>query len=372
MKKPPFATLLLVVACAHLLPNPVLAQVGAVPIRQVAAKGKIVTRVSLVVIPVTVRDRSDQMVNTLEAEDFQVIDNGIPQQVLNFEIGGDPLSLVILVETSSRITPLLTQIQKAAIVLAETVVGPDDEAAVVGFNDSVDKLEDFTSNGNTIEKTITQLKLVTDGSKLFDAMAVGVEMLSGRSFPVADTPKRRLVMLILSEPTDVGSEMKLGSVLKQAQLSNVTIYSVGLSTTLTELKNTPKDTTPHPTPPGTFGRAPFPGAVQTPETNGALYGTGNFLKLGERAVVYVKDKVTQHPLQLAATATGGKYIPTLKHYSIENAIDGIGGELHSQYSLSYTPRGTSDIGYHVIKVNVNKEGLKVRSRPGYYSAGPAN
>jgi hypothetical protein len=40
------------------------------------------------------------------------------------------------------------------------------------------------------------------------------------------------------------------------------------------------------------------------------------------------------------------------------------------YLLSYIPSGTNQTGYHEIKVEVKKPGLKVRARPGYYIAGP--
>src|SRR6266404_3376955 len=380
MKNPslPFTLLAVLAAAAPVLVEPVSAQAptgpitpqAGTPVQQAPPQTKIVTRVSLVNTPVTVKDGNGQMVNTLDAKDFQVTDNGVPQQITHFDLGGDPVSVVILVETSSRIAPLLPQIQKAGIVLAVTVMGTDGEAAVVGFNDSVDKLQDFTTNQDAIEKTFTKLNTVTDRSKLFDAMAIGVEMLSGRPMPTADTPGRRRIMLILSEATDAGSETKLGAVLRQAQLANVTIYSVGLSTTMAELKAPPKDTTPQVTPPGTFGRAPFPGSVQTPGSEGALYGSGDLMAVAVWAVQHIKNKITDHALELAATATGGEHIATFKNHSIENAIDEIGGELHSQYSLSYTPRGTSETGYHEIKVKVNREGLKVRARPGYYLAGP--
>jgi VWFA-related protein len=381
MRKPPFlVTQLAVLASALLLSAPsapVCAQAPTGPIapqpgttiQQAPAASKIVKRVSLVNTPVTVKDASGQMVHSLDAKDFQVTDNGVLQQIIHFDLGGDPLSIVILVETSSRIAPLMPQINKAGIVLAVTVMGTDGEAAIVGFNDSVDKLQDFTTNQDTIEKTLTKLNPVTSGSKLFDAMAIGVEMLSDRPLPSADTPGRRRIMLILSEATDVGSETKLGAVLRQAQLSNVTIYAVGLSTVMAELKAPPKDTTPQVTPPGTFGRAPFPGSVQTPSTEGDLYGTGDLMAAAVLAVKSIKNKVNGQPLQLAAVATGGEDIATFKNHSIESAIDEIGGELHSQYSLSYTPRGTSETGYHEIKVKVDKEGLKVRARPGYYLAG---
>ena len=373
MKKPPFLfTLLAVLAGATLLSaqaptGPITPQPGT-PVQQ--APPKIVTRVSLVNTPVTVRDASGHMVHSLDAKVFLVTDNGVSQQITHFDLGGDPLSVVFLVETSSRIAPLLPQINKAGIMLAVTVMGTDGEAAVVGFNDAVDKLQDFTTNQDAIEKTFTKLNTVSSGSKLFDAMAIGVEMLSGRPTPTADTPGRRRIMLILSEATDAGSETKLGAVLRRAQLANVTIYSVGLSTTMAELKAPPKDTTPQVTPPGTFGRAPFPGSVQTPASEGALYGSGDLMAVAVWAVQHVKNKITDHALELAATATGGQHIATFKNHSIENAIDDIGGELHSQYSVSYIPTGTNETGYHEIKVTVKKEGLKVRARPGYYLAGP--
>jgi hypothetical protein len=51
----------------------------------------------------------------------------------------------------------------------------------------------------------------------------------------------------------------------------------------------------------------------------------------------------------------------------------MGGELHAQYTLTYTPSGEATDGYHEISVTVSKEkerGLKVRARPGYYLGVP--
>ena len=351
-------------------PNGPVTPKPGTPIQQSPQQPKIVRQVSLVNTPVTVRDAKGQMVDTLEAKDFQVLDNGVPQKIMHFDLGGDPLSLVILVETSARVAPLMPQVQKSGILLAVTVMGSNGEAAVVGFNDSVDKLQDFTTNQDAIQNTVNRLKGGYSGAKLYDAMAVGVEMLSGRPQPPADSPGRRRVMLVMAEATDVGSETKLGAVLRQAQLSNVTIYSVGLSTTMAELKAEPKDTIPHVSPPGTFPTPPMPGTVQTPTTEAARYGSGNLLSAIIWAVQHVKDAVKANPLELATAGTGGAHLATFKNHSIENAIDEIGGELHSQYSLSYMPTGTNEAGFHEIKVSVDKSGLKVRARPGYYIAPP--
>jgi VWFA-related protein len=334
-------------------------------------QAKVKVQVTLVNTPVTVRDGRGEMVHHLEARDFQVTDNGVPQQISHFDLGGDPISMVILIETSSRIEPLLPEIRKTGILFTQTVMGPTGDAAVVGFNDSVDKLQDFTANADLIENTIAHLGEGTSGSKLYDAMAVGVEMLSGRPQTTPDKPGRRRVLMILSEATDAGSEARLGEVLRQAQLANVTIYSVGLSTTRAEFQAKPKDTRPQITPPGTFPLPPQPGVPQTPTSEENRYGNIDLMAAAVWVVQHIHDQVKDHALEVAATATGGEHLPTFKDRSIEKAIDEIGGELHSQYTLSYTPKGADTPGYHEIKVSIvrnDAKNLRVRARPGYYLA----
>jgi VWFA-related protein len=341
------------------------------PPKETQAKVKV--RVALVNTPVTVRNSHGDMVHDLEAGNFHVMDNGVAQQISHFDLGGDPLSMVILIETSSRIEPLLPQIRKTGILFTQTVMGPTGEAAVVGFNDGVDKLQDFTTNGDLIENAIAHLGAGTSGSKLYDAMSVGVEMLTERPQATADKPGRRRVLMILSEATDVGSEAKLGEVLRQAQLANVTIYSVGLFTTRAELQAKPKDTRPQITPPGTFPMPPVPGTVQTPTSEENRYGNIDLMAAAVWAVQHIHDQVKGNALEVAATATGGAHLATFKDRSIEKAIDEIGGELHSQYTISYTPAGSDTPGYHEIKVNIVRDDaktLKVRARPGYYLAAP--
>ena len=232
-----------------------------VPVQQ-APKGQIKVQVAMVTTPVTVRDSRGVMVHDLDAKNFQVTDNGMAQKISHFDLGGDPLSLVILVETSSRVEPLMPEIRKTGILFTQTVMGPTGEAAVVGFNDSVDKLQDFTTNAETIESTIANLGPGTSSLKLYDAMAAGVEMLSDRPQATREKPGRRRVLLILSEAVDEGSQKTLGEVLRQAQLGNVTVYGVGLSTTLAEMRSKPKPPQGTGLPVGTL--PPPPGVPDTP------------------------------------------------------------------------------------------------------------
>jgi VWFA-related protein len=347
------------------------------PIQQAPpdAQAKLKVQVALVNMPVTVRNVKGEMVHDLDAKDFRITDNGVLQRILHFDLGGDPVSVVILIETSSRIDPLLPQMRKTGILFTQTVMGPEGEAAVVGFNDAVDKLQDFTTNGDSIEEVVTQLQSGSSGSRLYDAMAVGVDMLSGRlPQPTAENPGRRRLLLIMSESVDVGSEAKLGEVLRKAQLANVTIYSVGLSTTRSELRSKRKDKEPAPiAPPGIMTLPPPPGTIQTPTTEENRNSGVDLLGLAVWAVQHADNKVKDHAMEVACVATGGAHLSTYKDRSIENAIDEIGGELHAQYTVSYAPTDTNAFGYHEIKVEVERKdrrNLKVRARPGYYLAPP--
>ncbi len=336
-------------------------------------QARLKVQVALVNMPVTVRNAKGEMVHDLEAQDFRITDNGVRQKISHFDLGGDPLSLVILIETSSRIDPLLPGMRKTGILFTETVMGPEGEAAVVGFNDGVDKLQDFTSDGDAIENVVTHLETGTSGSRLYDAMAVGVDMLSGRMpQPTAERPGRRRVMLVMSETVDAGSEAKLGEVLRKAQLRNVTIYSVGLSTTRSEWKGKSRDTPAPIGPPGVMTLPPPPGTVQTPPGEVTSSSGVDLLGLAIWAVEHADNKVKDHAMEVACTATGGAHLSTYKDRSIEKVIDEIGGELHSQYTISYAPENSDALGYHEIKVDVDRKNLKVRTRPGYYLAPPEN
>jgi VWFA-related protein len=335
---------------------------------QEALETKIRSRVTLVNTPVTVMNEKGQLVYDLEAKDFRLTDNGVRQEITNVDLGNNPLSLVILVETSSRIEPLLPEIRKTGIVFKDTVIGPRDEAAVLGFNDSIDTLLDFSNNSDDVLSTMDRLKAGTGRSRLFDAMAAGVEMLSRlQPQPTADLPERRRVIVIMSEETDVGSETRLNAVLRRAQLSNVAIFSVGISRTLAEWKAPSKEVRPQLTPEGIFPQPNLPGSVQTPETEATRYGYGNLINLMRN----VKSQFNR-TLEIAASRTGGQYIAAFKGNSMQSAVDEIGGELHSQYSLTYEPTGTKPTGYHVIQVHVDRANLKVHARPGYYVSPPEN
>lgn len=98
--------------------GPIVPQPG-VEVQQ-APPGKTIKLHSVLVnTPVTVRDTKGEMVHNLEAKDFHVTDNGVEQKISHFDLGSEPLSIVVVVETSARISAILPEIRKTGTLLTQ-------------------------------------------------------------------------------------------------------------------------------------------------------------------------------------------------------------------------------------------------------------
>lgn len=300
-------------------------------------KHSIRSRVNEVTAPVTVRDPKGEMVFDLRQDNFRVYDNGAEQKIDHFDVGGDPLSIVLVIESSSHIEPMFPSIKHAGIVFTETVMALTSEAAVISYDSTVDLHQKFTTDPDSVQYAVEHLPLGVSDAHLYDAMAKGIAMLDER--PAV----RRRIMVVVGESQDTGSENRLGEVLRQAQLANVTIYSIGLSTAMADLRKKPEHVNEYP----------------------------DLLALAVWLVKTGKNALTTNSLAVASEATGGLHVATMKDRSIEKAIDEIGGELHAQYTIGYRPHADDPEGYHEIKVVVDRANVSVRTRPGYYVAPPS-
>ncbi len=318
--------------------GPLRPKPGVQPEKEPAAeqqKRAIRARVNVVTTPVTVVDpRTGEMVLDLTQDKFHVYDNGAEQKINHFDLGGDPLSIVLVAETSSHVQAMLPAIRKSGIVFTETVMGQTSEAAVLGYDDTVDLLQTFTSDVETVQSTIERLPVGSSSMLLYDAMSRGIELLEQR--PAV----RRRVMVVVGEAQDSGSESKLGHVLRHAQLANVTIYSIGLSTTAADLRQPAGQYQPPQLgPPGTYPVPTPNGKPPTPELEQQVQGNMDLGALLIWLVKTGKNAIGPNSLEIASKATGGLHVNTMRDRSIEKAMDEIGGELHSQYTLGIPPAG---------------------------------
>jgi len=352
--------------CQEAPPGPIHPRADAPPEQIPAAelqKRAIRSRVVEVIAPVSVLDPKGEMILSLTKENFHIYDNGVEQKIDHFDLGADSLSIVFVVETSSHIEPMFPAVKHTGIIFAQAVMGMTAEVAIVGYDDNLDLLQKFTTDSEHTQSTINHLRMGTFGSRLYDAMQRGISLLEQRPAP------QRRIMVVVGEAQDTGSESKFGEVLRAAQLANVTIYSIGLSTAMADLRAKPQEK-PTLGPPGTYPVPTPNGQPQTPDLERQMQESGDLSALLIWLIKTGKNAIGPNALGIASKATGGLHVNVKKDGSIEKAMDAIGGEIHAQYTLGYRPSSDVQWGYHEIRVVVDRPGVSIRTRPGYYLAPP--
>ena len=336
--------------------------VSSVPAQQKEQKEqppvRIITTVNRVVVPVTITDKKGEFVTDLTRSDFAIFDNDQPQRMDAFELTTWPLSLVVVVDTSTRMAPLMPDLRKSGILLTQLVLGETGEAAVITYDQEVSIVQEFTANGDLVEKAIKNLHAGGAESHMHDAVFRAIGRLKMRP------EERRKVIFLIGEGADRGSQNELGQALREAQLSGISIYCVELSTMKALAKQPPPDTTIDPLPPG--ARGPTPGRPPVPEAA----NSGSFLPLIIEAVRGIKKTIFSKPMKAYTEGTGSEHINTFTEHGFEQAIQRMGQDLHSQYLISYSPNNLRGSEFHNITVRLTRPGMKVRARPGYYYVSP--
>ncbi len=126
--------------------------------------------VELVVVPVIVEDEDGNLIAGLQKEDFEVLEEGIPQAILNFSSDPVPLSAVILIDRSAGADTLGT-LKETVLSLVESF-SPFDEVALLQFEQTTDKVNDFTSNKDDLLKAFQKISL-TAKSPGFEGGPIG-------------------------------------------------------------------------------------------------------------------------------------------------------------------------------------------------------
>ena len=193
-------------------------------------QAQILVRTQEVMVPVTVTDKQGRLVMDLAQKDFHVFDNGVGQKIMRWDLDGDPLEVALVIETSAHIRMMAPVIHEMGSLFTENVMALDGEAAVITYDSAVDVRQPFTQDHDAVEKAIRSVEFDTPEMKLYDAMATAVQMLATRP------PARRRILLIVGESQDSSSHAELKSVIHDAVLNNITIYSVGPSSTAADLR----------------------------------------------------------------------------------------------------------------------------------------
>lgn len=324
-------------------------------------------RVDRVTAPLVVRDRSGEFVYDLRREEVQLLDKGVPQQIQVFEIASGPISLVILIDTSQRVAPLLERVRPTGVLFTSYILGQQGEAAVVTFDTDVVVRQEFTSDAEKIIRAVQEVGPGGGHTRLADGLDRAVGLLAERA------EGRRGVIVAITEAHNDGSVVQMGMPLRRAQLRGISVYTVTLSATDADLLRKPEDRAvpQSPYPPGVFPRPGVPGQVQTPTTEAQRqYGQVDILAAVMALVKTLHETGRESVNEVYAAGTGALHFSPHSRGALEQAISRIGQDLHNQYIITYRPSNREEEGFHRITMRVSRPDIRLRYRPGYYVGPP--
>jgi Ca-activated chloride channel homolog len=293
------------------------ARILAFIILAVAAVGVVSAQIQVNVVQVpllvTVSDNKGQLITGLTKENFRVFENQKAQKIDAFSRELDrPLSIALLVDTSSSVYKQLEFERSAAKDFFSEVVKPrKDRAAVIGFSNDAQLMTDFTYDQEQLGAGLKKLE-AGGGSAVYDAVYKTVKQkLAGEA-----GDRRRLIILI-SDGYDNSSDYSLDEATEMAQKHDVVIFAISVN----KMSN----------------------------------ASGSEKKDGDKTIKHL------------VTETGGKaYFPEkLTELGVE--FRKIEQELRSQYLLSYTPQGLFDGAFRKIRVELTDKKFKAHTRSGYYA-----
>jgi VWFA-related protein len=304
------------------------------------------SQANVVPVPVTVTDKKGRSVEGLSARDFRLIDDGVPREIIldTFDTGVAPISLVVAIQSSGISTPALTKIRRIGGMIQPLVTGSGGEVAVVTFDSEVTWLQDFTADSTKIQNAIRNI--APNGNmqaRMLDTVVQTVDRMKQR--------KGRKVLLVISESRDRGSKVDFEKAAEAVQREGVEVFGAHYSAYVTAFATKPEDQP-------ALHDAPAPqieGPDGPPPTNILAIFT-ELARLGKT-----------NAIQALTQATGGSDYPFVKERGIENAIEKLGAEVHSQYILIFPlPADAAGPPLHRLDVSVpDHADYRIHSRQGY-------
>ncbi|HXM43139.1 MAG TPA: VWA domain-containing protein [Bryobacteraceae bacterium] len=268
--------------------------------------------VRLVRVLATVKNPAGELVGALNKEDFEISDNGVPQQIAVFERQTEqPLSVAMLVDASGSTAKDLKYEVDSVVKFFKALFAegnPKDTVALYSFNYQVTLHNFFTHNQAPLEHSLRTIQGEA-GTSLYDAIYFAARELEPRD--------GRKVMIIVTDGGDTTSVKDFHAALDSAQLANASIYPV----------------------------------LVVPITNDAGRNLGG-----------------EHALATMALGTGGRVFQPTLGAALDTAFSDIIKDLRTQYLLAYYPKDVplTKNRFHRLQVRTHRPDLRVSARNGYY------
>jgi Ca-activated chloride channel family protein len=176
------------------------------------------SRVEAVRVDVLVTDRG-QVVTGLRPEDFEVKDEGVPQEVDLVRLEQLPLNIVLGLDVSESVNGERLEHLRAAGISLLRGLKRDDRAALLTFSHAVRLRQELTSDIPLVQETLAAV--VPSGQTSLVDGTYGAIALSGSDVG-------RSLLIVFSDGVDTASFLTRDVVLQSARRSDVVVYGVAM------------------------------------------------------------------------------------------------------------------------------------------------
>ena len=262
----------------------------------------------LVVLNVTVTDKTGQYVPGLRLSDFTIFEDGkqvSPELISSFSLHESPFASVVLLDTSRSMESRLGLARSAAIRFLDGL-RDEDVAAVYKFDSKVEQVQEF-STGRDLAPLVYGVQangLTTLNDAIVDAATA-----------LATRPEKRKAIVVLSDGRDTHSKATAEKAVESALAVGASIYAVDMS---------------------------------------ASDGLGT------------NDRQSAAILRDFAEKSGGRFVATPGGPALRDAFASIADELGHQYTIAFRPLNRAHDGkWHKLDVKSSRDDLEIRSRKAY-------
>ncbi len=299
--------------------------------RRIVVDNEIATPVKIYAIA---RGAKDTYVDDLKKNDLRLHENGVQQGLDRCSAERGPLRIAIALDASASMEgeKLKATIASAVAFLGE--LQPTDQALVVGFSDAASILEGPTSDRRKLESAIRSVS-AHGGSSMYDAIDVAADQLAGFS--------GRRVLLLLTDGRDeavskrvVASTHTLEEVTDRAIRNDVMVFVIAI---------------------GNYLSHDAEALAQNAKSRILEWNVG-------------RTQPVAAVLTSLATTTGGSILFTPHAEDLRQSFDRVADDLRHQYVVAYLPTDKKrDDSWREIKVIVERPGVSLTTRTGYFATG---
>ncbi len=256
----------------------------------------------------------------LRANDFELRDNGIVQEIDSVTVDETPVSMLLALDTSNSVEgATLSHLKRAAIAAVDSLT-TRDRAAIVTFADAVTLRADWSPPSTAMRNAITAAA-ARGATSLYDAAYAALTLKD-------NLPGRRSFVLLFSDGGDTSSWLPARALMERARRSDAVVYVV-------------------------TRRPPRPD-VRLEYRSGIELWTENTASQSARPAMLEVANITGGHISIAERAD-----------ELSDLFSAIVMQFRSRYVLTYRPQRVVAGGWHTIDLRLKSGKATITARRGY-------